>query len=328
MRSKKNVQESSGFFKVAVIGTGRMAHAMMEAVSKSKAIVVSAVASRELERAKELAQRHQIENVYGSYDELIHDDGYDLIYVSTINPTHYEIARKCLEARKAVMVEKPICLQREQVLDLVNLSRQTNTFLAEAMPLRYSSNMHLVQKLLQEGAIGKIRLIVSNLGIHCWDTERIREKDLGGGALFDLGVYGITLSDMLLPQGKESIIALRNEENNVDSQIIVTISKEDVQCVLINSTMVQTDGIVKIYGDAGKIIVNKAYSAERVFKFLGFRNFKLYRSKKNRYLAELDACQNAIEKGQIEPDEYNHEDLLRVYEIVDKVICCCNVSTL
>ncbi|MBQ7581800.1 MAG: Gfo/Idh/MocA family oxidoreductase, partial [Lachnospiraceae bacterium] len=187
------------YFRIAMIGTGRIAQVIASALAKSKDMKIVAAASRERERAEAFARKNHISAVYDSYDALIDADGYDLIYISTVNPTHFEIAKKCLAAKKAVLIEKPACLTLSEVQELITLSESTGTFFAEAMPIRYASGMRRVIELIESDAIGQVRLLMSNIGINSWSVERIRSKELGGGALYDLGVYGITLSDMLFP---------------------------------------------------------------------------------------------------------------------------------
>lgn len=311
---------SNSEFKIALIGTGNIAVTMADAISKSGEAEVVSVASRDRDRAERFAKEHGIANAYESYDELIGSDGYDLIYVSTINPLHFGIASACLKAGKPVIVEKPICMKVDEVRELIRLSRETNTFLAEAMPLRYSSNMKTVKELVDNGSIGKVRLLVSNIGIDCWGVPRIREKSMGGGALYDLGVYGLTISDMVFPDEPEDIVSACNIENEVDSQNTVVISYKDAQSMLFSSVKLQTKGAAVIYGDRGRIFIHKAYNADKVVKYAGFRSIKTYRNKENRYAKEITACKRAILDGRIEPYEYTHDDMLKIYEKVDGVL--------
>ncbi len=195
-------------FRVAIIGAGRMSQVMIDSLKMASDISVVAVASRDRERANFFAKKNRIPVYYGSYDELIRSDGFDLIYVATVNSTHYDIACKCLENKKPILVEKPVCLSLPQTRSLVELSKKNNTFLAEAMPLRYSPNMKRLQAYIQSGAMGNSYLMSSNIGIKNWGIDRICRKELGGGALFDIGVYGLTLADMVF---------VRNELLNITS---------------------------------------------------------------------------------------------------------------
>ncbi|MCR5267081.1 MAG: Gfo/Idh/MocA family oxidoreductase [Lachnospiraceae bacterium] len=307
------------YFRVAMIGTGRIAQVIASALAKSKDMKIVAAASRERERAEIFARKNHISAVYDSYDALIDADGYDLIYISTVNPTHFEIAKKCLAAKKAVLIEKPACLTLSEVQELITLSESTGTFFAEAMPIRYASGMRRVIELIESDAIGQVRLLMSNIGINSWSVERIRSKELGGGALYDLGVYGITLSDMLFPGLDGDIRSLSNPDNGVDAQSSVIISYPGAQSILFNSVKLQTKGCAVIYGDKGRIFIKKAYSAERIVKFAGFRHISIYRSKKSRYLEEFESCMRAVSAGKREPAEYPHAQILKTYGMLEKI---------
>ena len=92
-----------------------------------------AVAARKLEDAKAFAEKHDIDTAYGDYKELASDPNVDVIYIGAINTNHLALAKMYLEAGKPVLCEKPLCMNVRETEELVNLARQRNVFLMEAI---------------------------------------------------------------------------------------------------------------------------------------------------------------------------------------------------
>ncbi len=306
-------------FRIAVIGAGRIAQKMVDSLKKSNEIMVVAIASRNAERAEAFAQKNSIPNWFSSYDSLICSDGYDLIYIATVNSTHYEIARKCLENNKPVVIEKPICLDSEQTKELLDLSAKNKVFLAEAMPLRYCHNMIRTAEYVRNGFIGNCFLLFSNIGIGCWQEERINNPVLGGGALYDLGVYGLTLSRMLFPNEIMQISAQAHMDNGVDADDTVIIKHENGQSICFNSVKNQTRENAILYGTHGVVYIRRVYDSQRIFLYAGLRNIRYLKKKKNTYLEEMECFMNAIKHGDIETSEYTHREILECAIMIDSV---------
>ena len=94
---------------------------------------VLAVAARSLDSAQSFASKHSIPRAYGSYEELAKDQELDVIYIGTINPSHFSCARMMIEAGKSVLCEKPFTMNAAETKELIGLAREKNVFLMEAM---------------------------------------------------------------------------------------------------------------------------------------------------------------------------------------------------
>jgi len=307
-------------FRIAIIGAGRIAQKMVEAVKKSSEISIVAIASRNKEKAQLFAEKNNIPISFGSYDEVLDYDEYDLIYIATINSTHFEIAQKCLMRHKPVAVEKPICLDLQQTQRLIELSEQNKTFITEAMPLRYSSNMRRAVELVSSGAIGETYLLQSNLGFPCWGETRINSPELGGGALNDLGVYGITLSRMFFPYNIADVSSRAHFDKGVDSDNTVVLTFDTGRtsiCFHSVKNVVRNKAV--IYGSNGFLIVSESYNANRVFRFSGIKHMRYYSSRKSVYLEEMECFKNSVEHGLIECPEYTHKEIIECAEISELV---------
>ncbi|HEY1672646.1 MAG TPA: Gfo/Idh/MocA family oxidoreductase [Streptosporangiaceae bacterium] len=160
----------------------------------------AAVGSRSSGRAQQFAADYGVEKSYGSYAALAADQSLDVVYVATPHSEHYEAARLCLEAGRAVLVEKPFTVTAAETARLMALATSQRLFAMEAMWTRFNPIVREVTDLVRGGAIGRITSVQADLSgapgynpaDRRWDPAR------GGGALLDLGVYLVSFGSMLL----------------------------------------------------------------------------------------------------------------------------------
>ncbi|GIH74688.1 Gfo/Idh/MocA family protein [Planobispora longispora] len=186
--------------KWGILATGGIAATFTEDLKLLPGAEVAAVGSRSAESAAAFADRYGIPRAHGSWAELAADPDVDVIYVATPHNAHYEAVRLCLEAGKAVLCEKAFTLNRAQAAELVDLARERGLFLMEAMWMRCNPAIRKIVELVGEGAIGPVSTVHADFGLSVAvePGHRLRNPELGGGALLDLGVYPISFAHMLL----------------------------------------------------------------------------------------------------------------------------------
>ncbi|GAA5964088.1 hypothetical protein JCM3765_000899 [Sporobolomyces pararoseus] len=167
---------------------------------------IVAVASRSKEKADKFVEENfkagqqdtKDVKTYGTYSELYNDQNVDAIYIGTPHSHHYRNVHDALTAGKNVLVEKSITVTAAQAQALVDLAREKNLFLMEAVWLRFQPYAYKLQEVLQSGAIGEIRAAAAELCVDFGPTaekdpqHRLVNPDLAGGALLDLGPYPYT----------------------------------------------------------------------------------------------------------------------------------------
>jgi len=183
-----------------VLATGGIASKFVQDISRVPEAEVVAVGSRAVDTAAAFASAHGIPRSYGTWAELAADPDVDIIYVATPHSHHHAAARICLAAGKPLLVEKAFTLDLAQAQDLVTMARERELFLMEAMWTRTLPAILRLQQLLADGAIGAITSVHAafGLGLEFEPSHRLRNPELGGGALLDLGVYPVHFAHMLL----------------------------------------------------------------------------------------------------------------------------------
>ena len=180
-------------FRWGVIGTGIIACKFAEAVECLEDVEIVAVSNRTLKKAENYAERFGIGTVYADNAELLADERIDAVYVATLNIQHYEIVKQALQAGHNVLCEKPIVMSAAEAEELVALARENNVLLAENLWTRFLPVYDRCRELIAEGGIGEVRVIHADyfFRMEFDPADRFFNRELGGGALYDIGVYGL-----------------------------------------------------------------------------------------------------------------------------------------
>ena len=182
----------------AILAPGRIANKMAEAMngevkSGNSKIRLYAVGSRNLERAKDFADKWHFEKAYGTYEELLNDSEVDAIYVANPHAFHHESVLAALNAGKHVLCEKPAGCSRDQLDDMIKLAQEKKLFFMEAMWTAFNPTIAEIKKEISKGTIGNILNVDSYFNNrNPYDPkDRNYDPNQAGGALLDLGIYNI-----------------------------------------------------------------------------------------------------------------------------------------
>lgn len=185
-----------------IIGAGDIARKFADAVRQLDNAEVIAVASKSLDRAQEWAAREHIPSYYGNYAELLANPRIDAVYIATTTNAHYDNILQCLQAGKHVLCEKSLVRSAHEALTVCSLSKQKNLFLMEAMWTRFLPKTITAKQWIREGRIGKVKLMQATIG---WKADpvynkRLFDPALGGGSLYDLGIYPLEVLPYLVDE--------------------------------------------------------------------------------------------------------------------------------
>lgn len=309
-------------FRVGILGAGHIAEKMAWTLTQMPEAEAYAVASRSIEKAQYFLDKYGFQKAYGSYEELIDDPQVELIYIATPHSFHHRHVRMCLEKGKPVLCEKAFMLNKAQAQDVIDLARENNVFLAEAIWTRYEPSRRILDEIITSGEIGTPTFLKASLSYPVANKERLRKAELGGGALLDLGVYCINFALMNFGSDIESIksTCIRNEEG-MDMQESFTFQYKDGRTAMLAASVLCADdrqGIVS--GEKGYVIADNINNPLR---------FDIYRrgaehvrtvevpQQISGFEYQVQACIDAIRAGKIEPDAMPHDEILRVLEIMD-----------
>jgi len=240
-----------------ILATGGIANSFTEDLKLLPDAAIAAVASRTAPAAEAFAERHGIPRAYGTWQELAQDPDVDVIYVATPHSAHHAAAMLCLEAGKAVLCEKPLTLNAAQAEELFLTAQARGVFFMEAMWTRANPVIRALTALLADGAIGEITAVTADFGVAgpFPPGHRMRDPELGGGALLDLGVYPVTFAHLVLgaPDTVTAWASLTPEGTDQNTGLILGYSKSGAIATLHCGFVGETSQRATVTGTAGRV---------------------------------------------------------------------------
>jgi predicted dehydrogenase len=307
-----------------VIGPGKIAEKFARDIRLVPKAALVSVASSDPKRAISFAERCKVPKAAESYFQILNDPEIDAVYIATIHPTHYNIAKDALIAGKHVLIEKPMTVNAAQAKALVSLSRTRGLFLMEAMWTAFLPVTQAVRQLAHSKAIGVIKSLEGRFCISTTEenAKRLHDPALGGGALLDLGVYPISYAHMILGSDFSGVSSVMNIINGVDQRTEIRLSYpggaiSNLSCDIINESPI----LFKISGDQGVI---------EVPHFIGANSYTIHNSDGQSehfhlpfcgegFVEQISASCEAILNGQQESKSWSHHDTICVLALMDKV---------
>jgi predicted dehydrogenase len=186
--------------RYAVVGLGNIAQvAVLPAFANAEnSRLVALVSSDEIKR-RELGTRYQVERTggYEEFDDILQDCRIDAVYIATPNEQHREYTERAARVGVHVLCEKPMAVTEADCRAMTRACEQNGVQLMIAYRLHFeAANLHVID-LIRAGRIGEPRLLLSMLTQQVRPGDIRTRPDVGGGALYDEGVYPINAARYL-----------------------------------------------------------------------------------------------------------------------------------
>ncbi len=249
-----------GVLSTAAIGLKKVIPAMQS----GQFTTVTAIASRDLEKAREAARELGIEKAYGSYEELLADPDVDAIYNPLPNQMHVPWTIKAAESGKHVLCEKPLSLTLAEARTLLPVRDRTGVKIGEAFMIRSYTQWRRVRELLDQGRIGTLRSVMAAFSYFNTDAANIRNQvESGGGALYDIGCYCIYASRLGFGGLPTRVVGLieRDPAFGTDRLTSAMLDFPGGQAIFTCSTQLAPYQRVHFLGTKGRIEIEIPFNA-------------------------------------------------------------------
>ncbi len=225
---------------------------------------LQAIGSRSKQRAQQCARQLKIPAYYGSYQEVIDDEHVDAIYIPLPNHLHKEWIIKSANAGKHILCEKPLCLSSIDCEEVRDVCAEKGVLLMEAFMYRFHPQWQHSKQLIKTGELGALHTIATHFFYNNQDPSNIRNNlNMGGGGLYDIGCYAVSLSSFLLNRQPVKVCSLmqRHTKFHVDVMASALMDFGDVQSSFTVSTCVFPSQGVQIFGEQGHIRLSLPFNA-------------------------------------------------------------------
>lgn len=283
-------------FRFGILSTAKIGvEHVIPAIQRADNCVVSAIASRDIKKARKLSARFGVSESFGSYEAMLESDSIDAVYIPLPTSQHVEWTLKAAAAGKHVLVEKPVALKAADIKPLIKARDKYGVLISEAFMVTYHPQWLKVRELLAKGAIGELRQVDAVFTYFNKDPSNMRNRpELGGGVLPDIGVYPTVTTRFATGQEPKRVQATVDFDPDFKTDCYASIRAEfeTFELSFYLSTQLANRQCIAFHGDKGFIeltapfnsnlyegdevrLHNTGHSETRIFRYTGVEQYQL-----------------------------------------------------
>lgn len=311
--------------RFGIVGTGNIAHRFAEAIKNVECAELAAVASRKQENAEKFADEFDIPARFGSYEAMAKSDAIDAAYIAVPHSGHKDCSCLMMNNGKHVLCEKPMAVNYREASEMFGCAKENGVFLMEAMWARLVPGTIKLLEMIESGVLGEIRGVE---GKFCYTMDEdemdhhVLKSEHGGGSLLDVGVYGLNYASWYLGKDVESISAVSDKYNGVDSHTCVLLKYENGSIGDISSAVLlkkPNEGYV--YGTEGFVHLNRFYAPQSLeFHLNSGEDFTVDAPYEgNGFEEQIRHVCACVSKGMTESDVVTPEQTLFITKQMDDI---------
>lgn len=260
--------------RFGIIGTGNIASKFARACAMTPGAVAAAVSSRSPENGERFASENGVGTVYCGAEELANAPDIDIVYVATPHTAHFENCMLALRAGKHVICEKPMATKKSDAEVLFAAAREGGVLLMEGMWSRFLPNSIRAKEWIREGRIGDVKFIDAIFSFAVDPAEpkkRLVDPSLGGGSMFDLGVYTVEMASYYAGANPEHAAGFATAYcPGTDATAVMAVSYPNgVLATLRTGITCEAPVMMTIVGDRGYIELPRFFLANEARLFVG-----------------------------------------------------------
>ncbi|MGB5553044.1 MAG: Gfo/Idh/MocA family oxidoreductase, partial [Flavobacteriaceae bacterium] len=298
-----------------ILGPGKIAHSFAKDLQKVDDGCLTAVASRNFERAKAFALEYGAIEYFGTYEALFESDEVDVIYIATPHTGHAEWAIKAMLKGKHVLCEKPMGINKSEVQRMITCAQENKVFLMGAVWTRFNPTIRKVKQLVEEGAIGNLNYLHADFAFYAMDRDekgRLLNPDLAGGSLLDIGIYPIFLSYLLLGMPDKIQDSSKFHTTGAEIQTAMIFDYPNAQAMLYSGLNSKSEMKAEISGEQGAIFIHPRWHEAQGYTLEEnghSESFELPTLGKG-YSHEIKEVHRCLHEGQLQSKLWSHQNSL------------------
>ena len=310
--------------KLGILGSGMIVHDLMKTIHKlnfEKIYILGRETSKE--KTEQLISENHLAGAFYDYDKMLASD-VDIIYVALPNSLHYEFAKKALEHKKHVILEKPAASNAREMRELARLAVSQKRMLFEAMNIHYLPCYQALKTDLEK--LGEIKMVSFNYSQYSSRYDAFKQGIIlpafdpkkSGGALMDINIYNVHAVVGLFGIPKNARY-YANIEKGIDTSGMMFYDYGTLKAVSIGAKDCKAPIISTIQGDQATIVIEKPVNQMTEYMILyhdGREEFRQFEQTEHRMYYEFSEFIRMIEDEDFE----NHKKMLDLScEIADLI---------
>jgi predicted dehydrogenase len=315
--------------KWGIMGAGNIAKKMANALKMTPNCQLYAVASKTPSKARMFADENGVANAY-DYQEIVNSKEIDIIYVATTHNFHFDNAKLALEHGKHVLIEKPFTVNAREARELVEIAREKNLFLMEAIWTRFLPSIKMLKKKIKDDEIGDVREFNISFGVFVGTgyEERLKDPSLAGGVTLDMGIYPISFICYLLGELPVDIKSMTRFSDRGVDEISNYMFRFPSGCLanICTSYNLKMKNEAIIYGTKGFIDFPQFSIGQQftIHKHEGTNDIKdtidvLESNQDNGFIYQVEEVVHCIQEGKLESKIIPLNETIGIMEVMDKM---------
>jgi predicted dehydrogenase len=308
--------------RFGIVGAGRIARKFAEDIQVVNDAKVVAIASRSMERAKSFQADFSLEYAFDSYEKMAKSGLIDAVYIATPHNFHKDHSILFLQHKIPVICEKPISVNSTELAEMIQVAKENNTLLMEAMWTRFLPVTKFLLKIIQENKLGKIQHMDISFGFDLMkdanEEGRIMNPNLAGGSLLDVGIYPVTYQYILNGNKyRKQNSKAEFYHNGIDLRVETSLEYQNKSTAhLICAIDEFLDNIATIVFENGTVVIPNFWSAQELV--VNNEVIKLPH-KSGGFEYQIESFIETIQKGQVQNDLVPHQHSIDVMEVMDQI---------
>lgn len=248
-----------------ILGAAKIGRELViPAIMLSRSGIVTALASRDKLKGEADRQRFNIPRLIDTYEGLLASNEVDAVYIPLPNTMHVEWTLKAIAAGKHVLCEKPLAMRAEEIDQLIAARDQSGLVVGEGFMVVHHPQWQMVRTLIAEGKIGRLLTVQGCFAYNNKDPLNIRNrKEVGGGALRDIGVYPLVVTRFVTGEEPKSAQARIEVDAQFGTDRFATclLDFETFSLSFYCSTQAARRQQMTFHGDAGWLQLDAPFNA-------------------------------------------------------------------
>ena len=287
---------------------------------------IQAVATRDMARTNAFADKFNIPNRHADYSSLVADPEVDVVYISTVQTLHLEHALLAIKAGKHVLLEKPFTMNSADAQTIYAAAKAADVFVMEAMWTRFLPTMDAVFEVINSGLIGKPHYVYGDHSqfLPIEKAPRLWNREQGGGAHFDLGIYPVSFAIRVL--GFPDSVAGKSvmTDTGVDAATAAVMQYNDGSLAVINSCMTMAGTVgAAVQGTKGRLEIDGSFYEQTTFRVYD-NDLKLVKSYDEKIKGrgmqyQAVHVEECIAKGLKESPVMSLSDTVKIMQVMEQI---------